>query len=107
MFPLPSQQVLLIWETREKLLRPQLVGFGNLRKILLAKGNIDDKGYWDSGCSRHMTGNISYLSVGSKALTPGADEPASPPRDDSHGEAFCSIHDIITQARDDGLATLS
>nr|GEZ29080.1 hypothetical protein [Tanacetum cinerariifolium] len=24
--------------------------------------NIDDKGYWDSNCSRHMTGNISYLS---------------------------------------------
>nr|GEZ23938.1 ribonuclease H-like domain-containing protein [Tanacetum cinerariifolium] len=24
--------------------------------------NINDKGYWDSGCSRHMTGNISYLS---------------------------------------------
>nr|GEZ76029.1 ribonuclease H-like domain-containing protein [Tanacetum cinerariifolium] len=24
--------------------------------------NIDDKGYWDSGCSRHMTGNISCLS---------------------------------------------
>nr|GFC00286.1 ribonuclease H-like domain-containing protein [Tanacetum cinerariifolium] len=23
---------------------------------------IDDKGYWDSGCSRHMTSNISYLS---------------------------------------------
>nr|GFB48136.1 hypothetical protein [Tanacetum cinerariifolium] len=23
---------------------------------------IDDKGYWDSGCSRHMTGNTSYLS---------------------------------------------
>nr|GFA93830.1 hypothetical protein [Tanacetum cinerariifolium] len=23
---------------------------------------IDDKGYWDSGCFRHMTGNISYLS---------------------------------------------
>nr|GEY62839.1 hypothetical protein [Tanacetum cinerariifolium] len=23
---------------------------------------IDDKGYLDSGCSRHMTGNISYLS---------------------------------------------
>ncbi|GJU01370.1 ribonuclease H-like domain, reverse transcriptase, RNA-dependent DNA polymerase [Tanacetum coccineum] len=23
--------------------------------------NIDDKGFWDSGCSRHMTGNISYL----------------------------------------------
>ncbi|GJT89042.1 putative ribonuclease H-like domain-containing protein [Tanacetum coccineum] len=25
-------------------------------------GNINGKGYWDSGCSRHMTGNISYLS---------------------------------------------
>nr|GEZ89851.1 hypothetical protein [Tanacetum cinerariifolium] len=25
--------------------------------------NIDDKGYWDSGCFRHMTGNISYLLV--------------------------------------------
>ncbi|GJU04371.1 reverse transcriptase domain-containing protein [Tanacetum coccineum] len=24
--------------------------------------NIDDKGFWDSGCSRHMTGNISYFS---------------------------------------------
>nr|GEW20240.1 putative ribonuclease H-like domain-containing protein [Tanacetum cinerariifolium] len=23
--------------------------------------HIDDKGYWDSGCPRHMTGNISYL----------------------------------------------
>nr|GEY67813.1 hypothetical protein [Tanacetum cinerariifolium] len=28
----------------------------------LEKGNIDDKEYWDSGCSRHMTGDISYLS---------------------------------------------
>nr|GEV19278.1 hypothetical protein [Tanacetum cinerariifolium] len=26
------------------------------------QNNIDDKGYWDSGCSWHMTGNISYLS---------------------------------------------
>nr|GEV22200.1 putative ribonuclease H-like domain-containing protein [Tanacetum cinerariifolium] len=53
-------------ETKEKLLRPQLVGFGDLNKTLLKKGNshnnIDDKGYWDSGCSQHMTGNISYLS---------------------------------------------
>nr|GEU53350.1 putative ribonuclease H-like domain-containing protein [Tanacetum cinerariifolium] len=40
-------------ETREKLLRPQLVGFRDLNKTLLKKGNsqnnIDDKGYWDSG----------------------------------------------------------
>nr|GEV30029.1 uncharacterized mitochondrial protein AtMg00810-like [Tanacetum cinerariifolium] len=28
----------------------------------ISQNNIDDKGYWDSGCSRHMTGNISYLS---------------------------------------------
>nr|GFA99980.1 hypothetical protein [Tanacetum cinerariifolium] len=27
-----------------------------------SQNNIDEKGYWDSGCSRHMTGNISYLS---------------------------------------------
>nr|GEX17483.1 uncharacterized mitochondrial protein AtMg00810-like [Tanacetum cinerariifolium] len=27
-----------------------------------SQNNIDDKGYWDSGCSRHMTGNISYIS---------------------------------------------
>nr|GEV62505.1 hypothetical protein [Tanacetum cinerariifolium] len=34
------------------------------RKFLTgnSQNNIDDKGYWDSGCSRHMTGNISYLS---------------------------------------------
>nr|GFA39076.1 hypothetical protein [Tanacetum cinerariifolium] len=27
-----------------------------------SQNNIDDKGYWDSGCSRHMTGNISHIS---------------------------------------------
>nr|GEW23658.1 hypothetical protein [Tanacetum cinerariifolium] len=27
-----------------------------------SQNHIDDKGYWDSGCSRHMKGNISYLS---------------------------------------------
>nr|GEZ61748.1 hypothetical protein [Tanacetum cinerariifolium] len=27
-----------------------------------SQDNIDDKVYWDSGCSRHMIGNISYLS---------------------------------------------
>nr|GEU65562.1 hypothetical protein [Tanacetum cinerariifolium] len=27
-----------------------------------SQNNIDDKAYWDSGCSQHMTGNISYLS---------------------------------------------
>nr|GEV63501.1 hypothetical protein [Tanacetum cinerariifolium] len=28
----------------------------------IPQDNIDDKGYWNSGCSKHMTGNISYLS---------------------------------------------
>nr|GEW78877.1 hypothetical protein [Tanacetum cinerariifolium] len=27
-----------------------------------SQNNINDKGYWDSGCSWHMTGNLSYLS---------------------------------------------
>nr|GFA16455.1 ribonuclease H-like domain-containing protein [Tanacetum cinerariifolium] len=32
------------------------------RKRGSSQNKIDDKGYWDSGCSRHMTCNISYLS---------------------------------------------
>nr|GEU30853.1 putative ribonuclease H-like domain-containing protein [Tanacetum cinerariifolium] len=35
---------------------------GRKGKASSSQNNIDDKGYWDSGCSRHMTGNISYLS---------------------------------------------
>nr|GEZ15961.1 hypothetical protein [Tanacetum cinerariifolium] len=35
---------------------------GNKGKAGNSQNNIDDKGYWDSGFSRHMTGNISYLS---------------------------------------------
>nr|GEZ27417.1 ribonuclease H-like domain-containing protein [Tanacetum cinerariifolium] len=35
---------------------------GNKGKAGNSQNNIDEKGYWDSGCSRHMTGNISYLS---------------------------------------------
>nr|GEW14831.1 ribonuclease H-like domain-containing protein [Tanacetum cinerariifolium] len=35
---------------------------GNAVKASASLNNIDDKGYWDSRCSRHMTGNISYLS---------------------------------------------
>nr|GEW89201.1 ribonuclease H-like domain-containing protein [Tanacetum cinerariifolium] len=66
-FPLVAQNFpLLIWERRETLLRPQRVRFGSLVRTQLIKGSsqnyIDDKGYWDSGCSRHMTDNISYLS---------------------------------------------
>nr|GEY32463.1 hypothetical protein [Tanacetum cinerariifolium] len=35
---------------------------GKKGKADSSQNNIDDKGYWDSSCSRHMTGNISYLS---------------------------------------------
>nr|GEW09251.1 hypothetical protein [Tanacetum cinerariifolium] len=35
---------------------------GNKGKAGNSQNHIDDKGYWDSGCSRYMTGNISYLS---------------------------------------------
>ncbi|GJR85677.1 putative ribonuclease H-like domain-containing protein [Tanacetum coccineum] len=43
------------------LLRPQHVGFGDL-PILMGKPQQDDIGFVDSRCSRHMTGNIAYLS---------------------------------------------
>nr|GEZ37677.1 ribonuclease H-like domain-containing protein [Tanacetum cinerariifolium] len=35
---------------------------GNEGKAGNSQINIDNKGYWNSGCSRYMTGNISYLS---------------------------------------------
>ncbi|GKG48422.1 hypothetical protein Tco_0510307, partial [Tanacetum coccineum] len=50
------------------LLRPQHVGFGDQskRQIQVCNGNLQlelqEKGVIDSGCSRHMTGNKSYLS---------------------------------------------
>nr|GEV87319.1 ribonuclease H-like domain-containing protein [Tanacetum cinerariifolium] len=34
----------------------------DVSKSGIPQDNIDDKGYWNSGCSRHTTGNISYLS---------------------------------------------
>nr|GEY44918.1 hypothetical protein [Tanacetum cinerariifolium] len=39
-----------------------VVDKGNKGKAGISQDNIDDKGYWDSGCFTHMTGNISYLS---------------------------------------------
>nr|GEV46810.1 hypothetical protein [Tanacetum cinerariifolium] len=35
---------------------------GRKGKAGSSQNKIDDKGYWDSSCSRQMTGNISYLS---------------------------------------------
>nr|GEW59880.1 putative ribonuclease H-like domain-containing protein [Tanacetum cinerariifolium] len=37
------------------------VDLGNKGTAGNSQNHIDDKDYWDSGCSRHMTGNISYL----------------------------------------------
>ncbi|GKF65874.1 hypothetical protein Tco_0192391 [Tanacetum coccineum] len=45
---------------RSMMLRPQHVGFGDLSNLIGHPQN-EDQGYVDSGCSRHMTGNMSYL----------------------------------------------
>nr|GEV90879.1 hypothetical protein [Tanacetum cinerariifolium] len=58
------------------LLSPQHAGFGDLKLKykIMSPNTVDhtfgapqdalkDQGYFDSGCSRHMTGNISYLTV--------------------------------------------
>ncbi|GJU06629.1 ribonuclease H-like domain-containing protein [Tanacetum coccineum] len=49
-----------VMEIRLMLLRPQHVGFGDLPN-LIGHPQKEDQGYVDSGCSRHMTGNMSYL----------------------------------------------
>ncbi|GJW47244.1 hypothetical protein Tco_0078890 [Tanacetum coccineum] len=52
---------MLSGQIRLMLLRPQHVGFGDLPN-LTGHPQKEDQGYIDSGCSRHMTGNMSYLS---------------------------------------------
>ncbi|GJU00564.1 hypothetical protein Tco_1110902 [Tanacetum coccineum] len=52
---------MLSGQIRLMLLRPQHVGFGDLPN-LTGHPQKEDQGYVDSGCSRHMTGDISYLS---------------------------------------------
>ncbi|GJX67880.1 hypothetical protein Tco_0303607 [Tanacetum coccineum] len=49
----PKAVLMLLRETRLMLLRPQL---GN------AQMDLQDQGVINSGCSRHMTGNMSYLT---------------------------------------------
>ncbi|GJU42172.1 ribonuclease H-like domain-containing protein [Tanacetum coccineum] len=46
-----------IWKPKQKQLDQ-----GSKLNGGIPQDNINDKGYWDSGCSRHMTGNISYRS---------------------------------------------
>ncbi|GKB55199.1 putative ribonuclease H-like domain-containing protein [Tanacetum coccineum] len=56
-----EHQLMLPGQMGSMLLSPQHVGFGDLSN-LIGKPQHDDKGFVDSGCSRHMTGNIAYLS---------------------------------------------
>ncbi|GJV71473.1 hypothetical protein Tco_1491468 [Tanacetum coccineum] len=42
------------------LLSPQHVGFGDPSNPM-SNSQLNDKGFVDSGCSRHMTGNIAHL----------------------------------------------
>ncbi|GKF32373.1 hypothetical protein Tco_0102171 [Tanacetum coccineum] len=53
MLILPGQGVLM-------LLTPQHVGFGNPSNPM-SNSQLNDKGFVDSGCSRHMSGNIALL----------------------------------------------
>ncbi|GJZ91509.1 ribonuclease H-like domain-containing protein [Tanacetum coccineum] len=52
----PKAILSAVKETKEMLLKPQHVGFGNPQQ------DLKDKGIIDSRCSRHMTGNRSYLT---------------------------------------------
>nr|GEY12741.1 hypothetical protein [Tanacetum cinerariifolium] len=47
--------------TQSRVPRVSTADLGNKGKRN-SQNNIDNKGYWDSGCSQQMTGNISYLS---------------------------------------------
>ncbi|GKA21063.1 hypothetical protein Tco_0701052 [Tanacetum coccineum] len=48
-------------KVRSKNFSPPIIEDWDSDNESIPHDNIDDKGYWDSGCSRHMTGNISYL----------------------------------------------
>nr|GEV96726.1 hypothetical protein [Tanacetum cinerariifolium] len=52
-----------IRQIRLMLLRPQHVGFGDLPNLMGHPQKVkEDQGYVDSGCSKHMTRIMSYLS---------------------------------------------
>ncbi|GJU17431.1 ribonuclease H-like domain-containing protein [Tanacetum coccineum] len=68
--------VTTVREKGSMLLSPQHVGFGDLPDLMVhhlfstdvttlmqeGKPQINDKGFVDCGCSRHITGNIAYLT---------------------------------------------
>nr|GFB82225.1 hypothetical protein [Tanacetum cinerariifolium] len=54
---------------------------------------LKDQGYFDSGCSRHMTGNISYLTDFKEhdgRLKSGAPQDAL--KDQGYFDSGCSRH---------------
>ncbi|GKC30914.1 ribonuclease H-like domain-containing protein [Tanacetum coccineum] len=58
-----------MWDMEKMLLSPQHSGFGDQQEMLLTippkidnpQYSLQDQGIFDSGCSRHMTGNKSFL----------------------------------------------
>nr|GEY19795.1 uncharacterized mitochondrial protein AtMg00810-like [Tanacetum cinerariifolium] len=58
-FKLPDENHVLFRVPRENNMEPRETGYGNLNGNL--QQALKDKGVIDSGCSRHMTENISYL----------------------------------------------
>ncbi|GJR33720.1 ribonuclease H-like domain-containing protein [Tanacetum coccineum] len=56
-----EHKLILLGKMRSMLLRPQHVGSGD-PPDLMDIPQMNDKGFVDSGCSRHMTGNIAYLT---------------------------------------------
>nr|GEW25308.1 copia protein [Tanacetum cinerariifolium] len=62
----PTRRPFIRYTTPNPRLSPPRVNAANPSVVSAARGNpqqaLKDKGVIDSGCSRHMTGNISYLS---------------------------------------------
>ncbi|GJX80069.1 putative ribonuclease H-like domain-containing protein [Tanacetum coccineum] len=62
-----SAPIIEDWDTnsdtnRKMLLSPQHAGFGDQQEMLLTIPPKTDQRIFDSGCSRHMTGNKSFLT---------------------------------------------
>nr|GEX55386.1 hypothetical protein [Tanacetum cinerariifolium] len=55
----------VIKTNKDEIVRKSSVKYAEMYRKTSKSSNvrniIDDKGYWDSGCSRYMTGNISYI----------------------------------------------
>nr|GEU73365.1 ribonuclease H-like domain-containing protein [Tanacetum cinerariifolium] len=64
-FVKPTDSPTVVKTDQKETVRKPTVKYAELYRKLQegnSQNNINDKGYWDSGCSRHITGNISYLT---------------------------------------------